>query len=263
MKKMTAFSIFLCCFFAVNAQDKDLFEKQLFIQGEDTLRCRILTPVNFSPSKKYPLVVFLHGSGERGIDNEKQLTWGADIFLDSLNRNRYPAIVLFPQCPPNETWANTIRTEVKDSLGGFRLDTLAKLKNSTKLLLNFIDTLAAGGGIDKQRIYIGGLSMGGFGTFEILWRRPDLFAAAIAICGGGTPEKVSSYAPKLPIWVFHGDADAVVPVGNSRIMVTALRSAKMSVTYTEYPGINHDSWKNAFAEPKLMDWIFSQKKKVK
>jgi len=263
MKKMTAFSILLCYFFVVNAQDKDLFEKQLYIEGEDTLRCRILTPVNFSPSKKYPLVVFLHGSGERGIDNEKQLTWGADIFLDSLNRNRYPAIILFPQCPANESWANTTRTEIKDSLGGFRLDTLARPKKTTQLLLNFIDTLGASGGIDKQRIYIGGLSMGGFGTFEILWRRPDLFAAAIVICGGGTPEKVSSYAPKLPIWVFHGDADAVVPVSNSRIMVTALKSAKMSLTYTEYPGVNHDSWKNAFAEPKLMDWIFSQKKKGK
>lgn len=263
MKKMTAFSILLCWLFVVHAQDKDLFEKQLFIQGDDTLRCRILTPVNYSPSKKYPLVVFLHGSGEKGNDNEKQLTWGADIFLDSLNRSRYPAIVLFPQCPVNESWANSIRTEIKDSLGGFRLDTLARPKKTTQLLLNFIDTLAASGGIDKQRIYIGGLSMGGFGTFEILWRRPDLFAAAIVICGGGTPEKVSRYAPKLPIWVFHGDADAVVPVSNSRIMVTALKSAKMTVTYTEYPGVNHDSWKNAFAEPKLMDWIFSQKKKGK
>ena len=260
---MTAFSILLCWHFVVNAQDKDLFEKQLFILGEDTLRCRILTPVNYSPSKKYPLVVFLHGSGEKGNDNEKQLTWGADIFLDSLNRSRYPAIILFPQCPVNESWANTIRTEIKDSLGGFRLDTLARPKKTTQLLLNFIDTLAASGGIDKNRIYIGGLSMGGFGTFEILWRRPDLFAAAIVICGGGTPEKVSRYAPKLPIWVFHGDADAIVPVSNSRIMVTALKSAKMTVTYTEYPGVNHDSWKNAFAEPKLMDWIFSQKKKVK
>jgi len=260
---MTAFSILLCWHFVVNAQDKDLFEKQLFILGEDTLRCRILTPVNYSPSKKYPLVVFLHGSGEKGNDNEKQLTWGADIFLDSLNRSRYPAIILFPQCPVNESWANTIRTEIKDSLGGFRLDTLARPKKTTQLLLNFIDTLAASGGIDKNRIYIGGLSMGGFGTFEILWRRPDLFAAAIIICGGGTPEKVSRYAPKLPIWVFHGDADAIVPVSNSRIMVTALKSAKMTVTYTEYPGVNHDSWKNAFAEPKLMDWIFSQKKKVK
>jgi len=263
MKKMTAFSILLCWHFVVNAQDKDLFEKQLFILGEDTLRCRILTPVNYSPSKKYPLVVFLHGSGEKGNDNEKQLTWGADIFLDSLNRSRYPAIILFPQCPVNESWANTIRTEIKDSLGGFRLDTLARPKKTTQLLLNFIDTLAASGGIDKNRIYIGGLSMGGFGTFEILWRRPDLFAAAIVICGGGTPEKVSRYAPKLPIWVFHGDADAIVPVSNSRIMVTALKSAKMTVTYTEYPGVNHDSWKNTFAEPKLMDWIFSQKKKVK
>ena len=111
--------------------------------GEDTLRCRILTPINYSPAQKYPFVVFLHGSGERGKDNEKQLTWGADLFLDSLNRAVIPAIIVFPQCPENESWANTIRTDIKDSLGGFRLDTTAQVKKALHLLLNFIDTLAA------------------------------------------------------------------------------------------------------------------------
>jgi predicted peptidase len=263
MKKITPIILLLFYSLFVKAQDKTLFEKQLFIMGEDTLLCRILTPLGFSPTKKYPLVIFLHGSGERGDDNEKQLVWGADLFLDSVNRSRYPAIVLFPQCPINESWSNNLRTEIKDSLGGFRPDTIAKARNPMHLLLHFIDTLAASGGIDKQRIYVGGLSMGGFGTFEILWRRPDLFAAAFPICGGGSPEKVNRYAPKLPIWVFHGDADQVVPVSNSRIMVDALKKAKMSVTYTEYAGVNHDSWKNAFAEPRLLEWLFSQKKKGK
>lgn len=261
---MKNISVFACLFILImnsKAQDKQQFEKQLFIMGEDTLHCRILTPINYSPKKKYPLVIFLHGSGERGNDNEKQLTWGAELFLDSMNRSRYPAIIVFPQCPLNNSWANTSRTNIKDSLGGFRLDTLATAQKPMQLLMHFIDTLTAGGGVDKQKIYIGGLSMGGFGTFEILWRRPELFAAAFPICGGGIPEKVSRYAPKLPIWVFHGDADPVVSVSNSRIMVEALKKNKALVKYTEYPGVGHDSWKNAFAEPGLMPWIFSQKKK--
>ena len=261
MKKFAILACIIFFSFSGNAQDKDQFEKQLFIQGEDTLRCRILTPLHFSPSKKYPLIVFLHGSGERGNDNEKQLIWGADFFLDSLNRSRYPAIVIFPQCPENDSWSNNSRTNIKDSLGGFKADTLAQIKKTPNLVLQFIDTLLAHGGIDKKRIYLGGLSMGGFGTFEMLWRRPDLFTAAFPICGGGSPEKTSIYASKLPVWVFHGDADPVVPVGNSRLMVKALQSTGAKVKYTEYPGIGHDSWKNAFSEPGLMAWIFSQQNK--
>ena len=242
------------------SQSNGLFEKQLFIQGEDTLRCRILTPLNYSPGKKYPLLVFLHGVGERGNDNEKQLVWGADWFTDSLNRLRYPAIIVMPQCPTSDYWANMIQTSVQDSLGGRAFDTSQPVRKTLGLVFDFIDTLLAHGGIDRQRVYIGGLSMGGFGTFEALWRRPDLFAAAFPICGGGSPEKARSYAPRLPIWVFHGDADQVVTVSHSRRMVQALRAAGARVKYTEYPGVGHDSWKNAFQEKELMGWIFSQRK---
>lgn len=102
--------------------------------------------------------------------------------------------------------------------------------------------------------------MGGMGTFEILWRKPGFFAAAFPICGAGDPGQVSLYASKFPIWVFHGDKDPAVPVANSRLMVGALQAAKAKVKYTEYPGVGHDSWKNAFAEPELLAWLFKQKK---
>ena len=247
----------------LSAQDRNLFEAQYFIQDEDTLRCRILTPQNFALNKKYPLVVFLHGSGERGTDNSLQLAWGADLFLDSINRSKFPAIVVFPQCPENESWANVKRTEVKDSLGGFEMDTVSNTGHTSAMVLRFIDTLLAHGSIDKSRIYLGGLSMGGFGTFEFLWRRPDLFTAAFPICGGGTPEKTRLYAKKLPIWIFHGDADPVVAVQHSRRMLHALKNTTAEVKYTEYPGVAHDSWKNAFAEPGLLEWVFSKKKVIK
>jgi predicted peptidase len=242
------------------AQDTDLFERQMFIVGEDTLRCRILTPLNYTPARKYPLLVFLHGSGERGRDNEAQLTWGSSLFLDSATRVRYPAIVVFPQCPTDDYWATIKRAASRDSLGGFGFDTLAAPNKSLELVFHFIDTLLAHGGVDPQRVYLGGLSMGGFGTFEALWRRPDLFAAAFPICGGGSPEKVRQYRALLPIWIFHGDADPVVPVTLSRNMIPALKAAKAKLRYTEYPQVGHDSWKNTFAEPELLSWLFSQRK---
>ena len=260
MKNISTLIISLMLVARGMAQPNDLYEKQLFILGEDTLRCRIMTPLDFSPVKKYPLVVFLHGAGERGNDNESQLAWGADWFADSINRVRYPAIVIFPQCPAESYWATVNRTGAKDSLGGFVFDTVSAARKPMDLVLHFIDTLLAHGGIDKQRVYLGGLSMGGFGTFEALWRRPDLFAAAFPICGGGSPEKARLYAHRLPAWVFHGDADPVVPVLHSRRMVQAMKKNGARVTYTEYPGVGHDSWKNAFGEKELMGWIFSQKK---
>jgi predicted peptidase len=176
---------------------------------------------------------------------------------------RYPAIVVFPQCPTDDYWASVSRSANGDSLGGFRIDTLAAPNKPLELVFQFIDTLVANGGVDPQRIYLGGLSMGGFGTFEALWRRPDLFAAAFPICGGGVPEKTRLYAPKLPVWVFHGDADPVVPVLFSRLMVPAMKAHGVLVQYTEYPGVGHDSWKNAFAEKELMGWIFAQRKPVR
>lgn len=238
--------------------DLELYERQLFLQGDDTLNCRILSPIHFSPEKKYPLLVFLHGSGERGNDNEAQLKWGGSLFLDSANRENFPAIVVFPQCPKDSSWS--VRIRKKDSTGQFIFPTDLPPSKPLHLVMSFIDTLVNSGIVDNQQIYIGGLSMGGFGTFEMLWRKPGLFAAAIPICGGGNPETAKIYGKNFPMWVFHGENDKVVTPENSRIMVDALKKAGAKVKYTEYPGVEHDSWINAFAEPELLPWLFSQKK---
>jgi predicted peptidase len=259
MKKFLLLTLFTG--FALNnmAQQTELYEKQLFIQNEDTLPCRILTPINFKPGLKYPLVVFLHGSGERGDNNESQLKWGGELFLDSLNRVKYPAIVVFPQCPAGERWANYIHDKQKDSTQMiFYPD--SPLTRSMKLVLNFIDTLVSTGTVDKRRIYVGGLSMGGIGTFNILYRRPDLFAAAIPICGAADPVVVKQYRKNIPIWVFHGAQDNAVPVSNSRLMVNTLKKNNPNVRYTEYPDVGHESWKNAFTERDLLPWLFAQRK---
>lgn len=236
-----------------------LYERQFFIEGDDTLYCRILSPAHFSAEKKYPLILVLHGSGERGNDNEAQLKWGSDLFLDSAIREKFPAIVVFPQCPADSSWSVRAKTKAGDSVA-YRFPMDVPPTKPLYLVMNFLDTLIRNGMVDPKRIYVGGLSMGGFGTFEILWRRPKLFAAAFPICGGGNPESVKLYGRKFPVWVFHGADDDVVPVANSRSMVAALKAAGAKVKYSEYPGVKHNSWINAFAEPDLLPWLLSQKR---
>jgi predicted peptidase len=243
------------------AQFQQLYEKKEFISGGDTLRYRILYPINYNANKKYPLVMFLHGAGERGNDNEAQLLHGGNLFADSAMRQQFPAIVIFPQCPRDDWWARITRDENnKDSLGSFRFTSDQPIGKSLGLVSKLLDTLATSNTVNTKKIYLGGLSMGGMGTFELLWRKPNFFAAAIPICGGGDPQKVTIYAKKFPIWIFHGGSDPVVPVSNSRLMSHALQAAGAKVKYTEYPGVGHNSWDNAFAEPGLLKWLFAQKK---
>jgi predicted peptidase len=259
MKKITFTLTLLFAFMSSTfAQNRDLFEKQLFISGDDTLQCRILSPMNFDVSKKYPLIIFLHGSGERGSDNDAQLTWGGDLFLDSLNRAKFPAVVVFPQCPNTSKWSEYNKSSKTDSTG-YQWGTDQAMLKPLKLVSDFIDTLLGSSVVDKKRVYIGGLSMGGFGTLELLWRKPGVFAAAFPICGAGNPEKVKSYQPNLPIWIFHGEKDPVIPVSNSRLIYNTLKKTTAKVKYSEYPNVGHDSWINAFNEPDLLPWLFSQK----
>ncbi|HRN57582.1 MAG TPA: prolyl oligopeptidase family serine peptidase, partial [Agriterribacter sp.] len=193
-------------------------------------------------------------------DNEAQLKWGGDLFLDSANREKFPAIVVFPQCAADSSWSVRVRNKSADSAGIFQFPMQVPPTRPLQLVMSFIDTLLNSGIVDPRQVYIGGLSMGGFGTFEMLWRKPGLFAAAIPICGGGNPAGAKLYGKHFPVWVFHGTDDDVVPVANSRNMVNALKEAGAKVKYTEYPGVKHNSSINAFAEPTLLPWLFEQKR---
>ena len=258
-KKITGILVLLIAAITVGAQDKSLYQKMQFVLDGDTLPYRILYPQNYDANKKYPLLLFLHGSAERGKDNEKQLIWGASLFLDSVNRKRFPAIVVFPQCPSNSFWNAVTFTKFDDSLR-FNFPTAKTPIKPMQMLIALTDDLTKSGNVDTSRIYVGGLSMGGFATYDILWRKPHFFAAAFPICGGGNPNQVNLYADKFPIWIFHGSIDPIVPVADSRLMYKTLKAAGADVKYTEYPGVKHDSYKKALAEPDLLPWLFAQRK---
>ena len=257
--------IFLLVFLTVSfsdlfSQELSLFEKKYYANGTDTLGYRILYPANYDRARSYPLIVFLHGAGHRGKDNQKQLVNGASLFLRERTRNEFPAIVIFPQCSVNDFWARTriLRAPTDSTPFKFEYLTDVPMNKGLNLVSSLLDSLASAKNINNRQIYIGGLSMGGMGTFELLWRKPNFFAAAFPICGGGNTSSASIYGKDFPIWIFHGDKDPVVDVNDSRQMVEALKTAGAKVKYSEYPGVKHDSWKKAFAEPQLIAWLFSQ-----
>lgn len=258
MKKICSLWYLLLCFtVSLQAQDKSLYKKELFIVNNDTLPYRILLPLNYDASKKYPLVLLLHGAGERGNDNESQLVHGANLFLRDSIRQNYPAIVVFPQCPAKSFWANS--SFQQDTAGKWSItfhadgEPTIAMDLAQQLLKKIIREYP----VNKKQVYVGGLSMGGMGTFEIVRRNPGLFAAAFPICGGAEPSTATKLT-KPKWWVFHGDADAVVPVAFSQTMVAALQKAGADVKLSIYPGVNHNSWDNAFAEPTLLPWLFAQ-----
>ena len=258
MQKILSLLLLLTASFPLRSQDLSAYERKIFIVGKDTLPYRVLTPLNYDATKKYPLIFFLHGAGERGNDNEKQLVHGAKLFLREDIRKDYPAIIVFPQCPANSFWSN-VDIQMVEGKRVFNFTSDAAPTIAMKMAQELLGQLIKEMGVNKKNIYVGGLSMGGMGTFEIVARNPKLFAAAIPICGGGHPSTAGKMK-KTKWWVFHGAKDDVVPPSLSETMVNALKNAKASIKYTLYPEANHNSWDNAFAEPDLMPWLFSQHK---
>lgn len=259
MKNLCLLSVvFLMSCFAM-AQDRSVFSKEIFIKNKDTLHYRMLLPENFSEDKSYPVVLFLHGAGERGNDNERQLTHGSQLFLNAENRKAFPAIIIFPQCPKNDYWASAeIDRTIKPIGITFPLENQPTI--SMKLVMELMDEFSEKTFVNTRQIYVGGLSMGGMGTFEILYRQPNRYAAAITICGGGNPETAKLYANSTALWSFHGAKDDVVNPQLSLNMISAYLQVGGTPNFTLYADDNHNSWDSAFAEPELLTWLFSKSK---
>jgi predicted peptidase len=243
--------------FAIEASPEALaaFSAETYVNVDnDTLLYRLLEPEHKCFLKKYPLVIFLHGSGERGNDNERQLIWGAGAFLREESREDYPCYVIAPQCPSEKRWLEkhwALETHIMPEAPS---ETMA-------LVMELIDKAIDEYPINERRIYIAGLSMGGYGTWDLISRLPEKFAAAVPVCGGADETQAYKLVD-MPIWVFHGADDTTVPTFRSQHMVKAIKDAGgEKIKYTEYPGVGHGSWKPAFADPELIKWMFTQKKK--
>jgi predicted peptidase len=230
-----------------------------FAEGK-VLPYRILYPENYDKSKKYPLLLFLHGAGERGNDNEKQLMHGARLFTSAEGRKNFPGIVIFPQCPGESFWAST---KIDRTVTPLKIEFDYNAQAAWPLIAanELVKKLVNEEAVEKSKVYIAGLSMGGMGTFESVYRYPDLYTAALPICGGGPVTLYDKRVTKTAFWVFHGDADNVVDVKLSREMVDRLKALKAEVKYSEYPGVGHNSWDHAFAEKDFLSWMLAHKRK--
>lgn len=235
------------------ASAADDYAAKSFTGTQGVLPYRILAPAGIAAGTKYPLVIFLHGAGERGSDNQKQLAHGGALFMDPKNRAAYPAFVVFPQCPDDKRW---VEVDWSDSKPHQQPN---EPSVPMALLLDLIPSLITSLPIDSSRVYVMGLSMGGFGTWDIVARRPNGFAAAVPICGGAA-DATAPLLAKLPVWAFHGDQDPTVKVGRTRSMIAALKQAGGDPKYSELPGVQHNAWDAALAEPGLLPWLFAQKR---
>lgn len=258
MKKLILLLSVLLLFSLEFVAAQDEYERSVFVSSlGDSLNYRLLEPEVMQAGEKYPLVLFLHGAGERGNDNEKQLTHGGQMFLNPVNREKYPAFVLFPQCPESGYWAYENRPQ---SFIPTQMPVGKEMPSVFQAVKELLDMYLANPQVDKSRVYIMGLSMGAMGTYDMVSRFPDIFAAAVPICGTVNPTRLSA-ARNVAFRIFHGDADDVVPVAGSRQAYKALKAAGASVEYIEFPGYNHGSWNPAFNYPDFMKWLFTQKKK--
>jgi predicted peptidase len=210
----------------------------------DILPYRLFVPNATARTKPLPLILYLHGGGGAGRDNQKQIsggnTAGTHTWTTTDAQRKHPAFVLAPQLADSghtSGWSDVAET-----------------------VLQVITAVSRDFAIDADRVYVTGQSLGGYGTWNFITRHPDVFAAAVPLCGGGDPSRVS-VARALPIWAFHGGRDPVVPVTESREMIAALRRAGSSVKYTEYEDVAHNVWTRAYAEPDLADWLFTQRRR--
>ena len=225
------------------------FERRVHREGEQSLPYRLLIPKGFRAQTAWPLIVWLHGSGEKGADNVSQI-WPIEMtFL--ADPEKCPAFVMVPQCPSNSSWLAI----------GFNKP--VEMPEPARMVVATVAELQKEFGLDDRRLYIGGFSMGGCATWDILSRCPQLFAAAFPIAGPpGDREVLAPVIKHMPIWAFHGDSDRTAPVEGTRSIVAALKAAGAEVKYTEYRGGGHEC-AETLANPALPEWLLAQKRPAK
>lgn len=229
------------------------FSKETYTADDGyTMPYRLYIPDDYDCGEEYPLIFFLHGAGERGDDNEKQLAIGIrHIFWEG--SPAYNAIIVAPQCPCDKRWV-----DIDWQLGTFDRKQVQETKElkTAFAILHDVMTLC---NVDRDRVYVTGISMGGYGTFDALARHGSLFAAGVPVCGGCDPETDAKANTRIPLWIFHGSADTTVPPVGSRLMYAKISTmGGKNIHYTEYSGMNHGIWDNAYADREMLTWLFEQ-----
>lgn len=251
-----ALLLLLCAACAVARVQTGFLDRNVTVSGK-SYRYQVYVPAEYRSKKSWPVILFLHGAGERGSDGLLQTDVGIGHAI-RLEASRFPFVVVMPQCGREKIWGEP----------DMQAQALAALDASIKEFHGY-----------RNHIHLSGLSMGGFGTWEIAAAHPGRFAALVPICSGVQPQKdwpqlrltladdpkvtdpfveVARRIGNTPVWMFHGDADQAVPVEQSRHMAEALKAAGAEYKYTEYPGVNHNSWDKAYAEPELVPWMLSK-----
>jgi poly(3-hydroxybutyrate) depolymerase/lysophospholipase L1-like esterase len=253
MKSIHLFLALVLTTFACSTHAADSYQPKVHTNAaQQTLPYRLLTPQHYDPSQKYPVVLFFHGAGERGNDNQRQLVHGASLFLKPENREAFPCFVIAPQCPEKQQWVDM-------PWSGDSGTRPAQPSEAMKLALEIVEKVGKEFSIDQDRVYVTGLSMGGYATWDLVTRFPSRFAAAAPVCGGGDEKTITAAVAKVPLWAFHSEDDTVVKVIRSRNMVNTMRKLGENPKYFEYFGLGHGSWDKAYAEPELLTWMFAQR----
>ena len=209
--------------------------KAIELEGQ-TYRYAVFVPERYAPQKSWPAMLYLHGMGECGDDGRFHTTVGLGRAIRD-HPDRFGCIVILPQCRVGLRWEGPMESLALAALGAAQSDY----------------------NIDRNRIALTGLSLGGFGTWSIGARYADRFCALVPICGGGDPADAETLA-RVPVWCFHGEADPVVAVERSREMVEAVRAAGGNVRYTEFAGVTHNSWDSAYGNPDVIAWMLAQRR---
>ena len=212
---------------------------------------RLFTPKGYEPSQPYALILYLHGAGDRGTDNKKQFSQLTMWMARTKHQIETPAFILAPQCPPKPLWVDTPWKS-----GSYSVEQ-TPLSDPMKVALEILDAVQAEYNIDPDRILVTGVSMGGFGVWDLVTRYPERFAAVMPVCGAGDPSK-AKHISQVPAWIFHGEKDRVVPTRGAREIVKALQEAGATPRYVEYKDQAHGVWNDAYKDEQAMAWFFSQ-----
>jgi len=251
-------AVLLCVPLAGSAQQVEtgFLNRTVEVNGARYLY-QVYVPAGYSVDQAWPVILYLHGVGERGTDGLRQTLIGLPAAIRTAAA-RYPAIVVMPQVPPDSNWIGAPGDAAMAALDR----TLAEFRT------------------DRERVYLTGLSMGGNGAWNLAYRFPERFAALVAVCGfvssaspavpGSRPAvpvdgddafaTLAGRLGSLPVWIAHGEIDPVVPVSESRRAAEALRTAGGNVRYVEYPGVGHGVWEPTYASPQLVEWLFAQRR---